>query len=224
MHVVLFDIDGTLISSGGAGKLAVEAALRSEFGVTDPSQEVSYAGRTDRAISRDLFLHHGIVENAANWQRFLTAYLCHLPVCLRQHEGRVLPGIGDLLAHLSERDDMLIGLLTGNVRQGANHKLERYGLAHHFEFGGFGDLHCDRNDVAREALGEVQGRLKDALRTDRLWVIGDTRFDVICGRAIGARVIAVATGGHSLAELETANPDCLLADCSDPAPLLALWE
>jgi phosphoglycolate phosphatase-like HAD superfamily hydrolase len=226
MHVCLFDIDGTLLSSGGAGKEAMEAALVSEFGVPpdDPARGIPFAGRTDRAITRDLFAQHGIEASPANWQRFLRAYLTHLPVCLAQRDGAVLPGIEELLAHLSSRADITLGLLTGNVRDGARHKLERYRLDRHFAFGGFGDYHHDRNDVAREAYTEVHRHLRGIVDMNRVWVIGDTPFDVACGRAIGARVIAVATGGHTLDQLAAAEPDCLLQDCSDMARLLELWR
>jgi phosphoglycolate phosphatase-like HAD superfamily hydrolase len=204
----------------------MEAALLSEFDVADadPAGGISFAGRTDRAITRDLFAKHGIEESPENWQRFLRAYLGHLPICLAERHGAVLPGIEALLAALSTRSDIVLGLLTGNVREGARHKLERYQLAHHFPFGGFGDHHWERNDVAREAYTEAHRRLEGRVDLNRVWVIGDTPNDVACGRSIGARVIAVATGGHSLDELAAARPDCLLADCSDLPALLALWS
>src|SRR5262245_39744363 len=97
MHVCLFDIDGTLFSIGGAGKAAMEAALYSAFGVRKIVGRVPYAGRTDRAIGRDLFRVHGIEETDTNWQRFVAGYLQHLPGCLARHQGRILPGIAELL-------------------------------------------------------------------------------------------------------------------------------
>ena len=115
-----------------------------------------------------------------------------------------------------------MGLLTGNFQVGAQLKLEFYKLDHHFEFGSFGDRHLDRNDVAREALKEARKRYDGTVDPDRVWVIGDTPADVRCGRAIGAQVIAVATGIYSLDELEATKPDCLFADFADPEPLLRL--
>jgi len=224
MLVCLFDIDGTLLSSGGAGKAAMEAALGSAFGVVEIRGRVPFAGRTDRAIGRDLFRAHGIDESAANWQRFVQHYLEHLPACLGRHPGRVLPGIAGLLDHLRQRQGAVLGLLTGNLQQGARLKLGHYDLAHHFAFGGYGDHHWDRDDVARDALQRVHEYCNGSLGPEQLWVIGDTPLDVSCARAIGARVAAVATGVHSLAELEAARPDCLLADFSDPTPLLRLWS
>jgi phosphoglycolate phosphatase-like HAD superfamily hydrolase len=223
MHVCLFDIDGTLISSGGAGKAALEAALLTEFGVQRGMETVELSGRTDRAIIRDLFRVHNREETAVARERLLAAYLAQLPACLSSIRGRVLPGIGEFLGQLAERDEVAVGLLTGNVRAGARLKLGHYGLLHHFAFGGFGDHHHDRDDVAHEALREIQSRFDGTVSRDRIWVIGDTPMDVQCARAIGARVAAVATGWHSLEELTACKPDVALADLSDPNPLLRLW-
>ena len=223
MQVCLFDIDGTLLSSGGAGKAAMEAALVSEFGVREVRGAVPFSGRTDRSIGRDLLRTHGVEPTPENWQRLLAAYLRHLPACLASHKGQVLPGIVWLLEHLAGRDGVAVGLLTGNVRDGARLKLGHYDLFHHFAFGGYGDHHWERNDVAREALAAVRGHHNGSVELDRIWVIGDTPLDVRCARAIGVKVAAVATGLHPLAELAAERPDCLLADLSDPAPLLALW-
>jgi phosphoglycolate phosphatase-like HAD superfamily hydrolase len=223
MHVCLFDIDGTLISSGGAGKAALEAALAAEFGIARVIDKISLSGRTDRAITRDLFRLHIIEDTPENWQRLVGAYLRHLPECLASRGGFVLPGIADLLAQLQERDDVALGLLTGNVRAGARAKLGYFGLYDYFPFGGFGDHHFDRDDVAREALGEVRRRFNGAVRPENIWVIGDTPLDVQCARAVGARAVAVATGWHLRAELAEHRPDLLLDDLSDPAPLLACW-
>jgi phosphoglycolate phosphatase-like HAD superfamily hydrolase len=220
MPVFLFDIDGTLVSSGGAGKAAMEQALQTAFGVRVGQHGIPFSGRTDRAIGRDLFLHHAVEESAANWQRFLNDYLGHLPGLLVRHAGRVLPGIAALLETLRVRDGTTLGLLTGNIRAGARIKLSHFGLFHHFTFGGFGDAHHQRDDVAREALAAVRAHLGAGIDSRDIWVIGDTPLDVRCARAIGARVVAVATGWHSLDELALSEPDVLVADLSDPEPLL----
>jgi phosphoglycolate phosphatase-like HAD superfamily hydrolase len=224
MYVCLFDIDGTLLSSGGAGKAAMEAALVSEFGAADIPYNVPFAGRTDRAIARDLFEMHRIEESTSNWQRFLAAYLHHLPACLVAHKGQILPGIAALLQCLQKRDDVAVGLLTGNVRDGARLKLGHYGLFHHFAFGGFGDHHLTREDVAREALAAVRSEVNDSIQCQQVWVVGDTPLDVRCARSIGARAVAVATGWHSLDVLAAEQPDVLLADLSDASPLLGCWS
>src|SRR5262245_23039011 len=109
MKVCLFDIDGTLLASGGAGKAAMEAALTTVFGTPAASSAVPFSGRTDRAIVRDLFALHNIPYVQANWQSFLAAYLGHLPQYLHSHNGRVLPGIADLLEALRQRGDVAVG-------------------------------------------------------------------------------------------------------------------
>ncbi|HEV3262897.1 MAG TPA: HAD family hydrolase [Gemmataceae bacterium] len=225
MYICLFDIDGTLLSSGGAGKAAMEAALGTEFGIGQVTDDVPFSGRTDRAIARDLFRLHSVQDSPQNWQRFLAAYLRHLPLYLSSHKGAVLPGIAALLESLQARGDVAVGLLTGNVRDGARLKLGHYGLFHHFAFGAFGDVHLDRDDVAREALDVVRTYVKGGVvDLERIWVIGDTPLDVRCARSIGARVVAVATGWHSLELLAAAQPDLVVADFTDPGPLLRLWQ
>jgi phosphoglycolate phosphatase-like HAD superfamily hydrolase len=220
MHVCLFDIDGTLISSGGAGKSALERTLASEFGIDRPIEKLLLSGRTDRAIIRDLFRMHELEDSPENWQRLRAGYLRHLPACLASSPGRILPGISALLDQLATHDEVAVGLLTGNLREGARLKLGHFGLFDYFAFGGYGDRHFDRDDVAREALAEVQARFNGSVPAERVWVIGDTPLDVRCARAIGARVAAVATGWHSQEELAEARPDLLLMDFTDPAPLL----
>jgi phosphoglycolate phosphatase-like HAD superfamily hydrolase len=220
MPVFLFDIDGTLVSSGGAGKAAMERALETAFGVRVGEHGIPFSGRTDRAIGGDLFRHHAVAESPENWQRFLADYLGHLPELLARHPGRIMPGIAGLLATLGARPDAAVGLLTGNIRAGAQIKLGHFGLFQHFAFGGFGDAHHHRDDVAREALAAVRGHLGDTVDVREIWVIGDTPLDVRCARAIGARAAAVATGWHSLEELARSEPDLLLNDLSDPEPLL----
>lgn len=224
MHVCLFDIDGTLINTGGAGGAALKAALRSAFDVEQPTDTVTLAGRTDRGITGDLFRFHAIEDSPENWQRFRAAYLGHLPALLAERRGIVLPGIPGLLQSLTSRADVLVGLLTGNTRDGAQIKLAHFGLDRFFEFGGFGDRHVQRDDVARDALEAVERRLARTVDPNCVWVIGDTPSDIGCARAIGARAVAVATGMHTTAELNAAAPDHLVADFADPELVRSLWS
>jgi phosphoglycolate phosphatase-like HAD superfamily hydrolase len=223
MIVCLFDIDGTLISSGGAGKVALERGLAEEFGIEHVIEKMSLSGRTDRAIVEDMLRLCDLEISAENVRRVQEAYLRHLPECLDTLHGKVLPGIAGLLQQLRQRSDVLVGLLTGNIRAGARVKLGHFGLGDHFPVGGFGDLHLDRDDVAREALADVCRHLACAVSPGSIWVVGDTPLDVRCARAIGAKVVAVTTGWHTRADLEPHAPDLLLTDLSDPAPLLGLW-
>jgi phosphoglycolate phosphatase len=221
MIICLFDIDGTLLASGGAGKAALESAFCDEFSVALRHQ-VPYSGRTDRAIIRDLLRLHDIDYTVENRDRLFAGYLQRLPDRLVRNQGRVLPGMLELLQSLRQRDDIAIGLLTGNLRAGAKVKLGHFGIYDHFAFGGFGDHHYDRDDVAREALQAAHAHTASTIPGDRVWVIGDTPLDVQCARAIGARVVAVATGVHSVEQLQATSPDLTLADFADAAPFLKL--
>ncbi len=221
MHILLFDIDGTLLRSGGAGQAAMEAALRKEFLPELPAVDIPTAGRTDRAICTDLFEQFGLSPLPDLWDRFQTAYYRELPHQLAQRDGMVLPGVKELLNRVSERSDVLVGLLTGNFREGARLKLSHHDLHHHFCLGGYGDHHLNRDDVAREAWAAVRERLPTA-DIERTWVIGDTPSDIRCARAIGAKVLAVATGMFDSTELSSHVPDVLREDISDHEEALRL--
>ena len=224
MHIILFDIDGTLLHSGGAGQAGIERALDLAFGVTAPTDGIPTAGRTDRAIGQDLIRFHGLDESDSAHAQLQEAYLRVLPSEITNRTGVVYPGVRELLARLSARDDVRMGLLTGNYREAAWLKLRHYDLAEHFAFGGYGDEHADRDDVARQALAmAAEQHAPQTIDPGQLWVIGDTPADVRCGRAIGARVIAVATGAYSIAELAKSEPDHLFGDFGNVESVLSLW-
>jgi len=226
MQVCLFDIDGTLINSGGAGGAAMLAAIQEEFGASGPLYDIPAAGRTDRAIAFDVFNAYDLPFSELSYRQFLDCYLKLLPTHLKACEpmGLVFPGMPETLDLLSQRDDIVLGLLTGNFREAAYLKLEHYGMHHHFDFGGFGDKFTSRNDVAKEALGHVLERLGNDFDPADIWVIGDTPADVECARSIGANVVAVATGIYSAEELEPSEPDHLFDDFSDLNRFLNLLD
>ena len=226
MRVCLFDIDGTLVNAGGAGQAAMEKALARAFGVTRPTEGISTAGRTDRAIIEDLMAFHGLPCDEATWERVREFYLEGLPVELARLDGLALPGVNELLAELSGRDDVVLGLLTGNLVEGARRKLGHFGLDGHFDrdgqlFGGFGDHDRDRDDVARQGREHVRQEL-DWWEPNEVWVIGDTPLDVQCARAIGVRVLAVATGMFSRDEIAAGEPDQLLGDLGDTGRVVSI--
>jgi phosphoglycolate phosphatase-like HAD superfamily hydrolase len=223
MLILLFDIDGTLVRTGGAGKAAMETALRTAFGVSTIQDRVSYSGRTDQAISRDLLRTHGLDPSAENVRRLHDAYLSHLPAALKAYRGHVCPGVTDLLARLTSRTDVLLGLLTGNTRRGAQHKLTHFGLWDYFRVGGFGDEHHDRDDVARIAIKEVEIHLGTTVDPRAVWVIGDTPLDAQCARAVGANAVVVATGWHPLEELHACGADLVLEHLADIDRLPPVW-
>jgi phosphoglycolate phosphatase len=233
MHICLLDIDGTLLLSGGAGQKAFAETLAAEFGIAEIVTTVMFAGRSDRAIAMDLFRAHGVEETTANWQRFCAGYLTRLEAALIAHQGYLLPGAAQLVTELAKRDDVALGLLTGNVREGAKRKLVHYNLWHWFAFGGYGDDHVDRCDIAAAALAagreHINGRANRANRNGNklegeIIVIGDTINDITCGRSIGARCVAVPTGHTKVDELRRCNPDLLLATLEDIDAILSLMK
>ena len=218
-RLVLFDIDGTILWSDGAGRRAMEHALTTIFGSTgDPGYR--YDGKTDRQIVRELMrgAGHGDAHIDARMGELTALYLEGLEAELAsgEREVRLLPGIPELLDALDARDDVVLGLLTGNLEAGARAKLGAAGLDFsRFRVNAFGSDHEHRPHLpavaqrrAREALGvEVAG--------ERVVVIGDTPADIDCGRGIGARAIAVATGRYGVEELAAHEPAAVFADLSD---------
>lgn len=226
MYAVLFDIDGTLVQTGGAGQLAFAETFAQEFGVPQISKTVGFAGRSDRAIALDLFRAHGLPTTEEAWQQFRAGYLKRLPQALERRNGHVLPGVGELLAALKDLPHALVGLLTGNVREGAMRKLAYYGLDGHFAFGGFGDESTDRNEIAAIALAEAQRQATHQLGRPApltgVMVLGDTIHDIRCARSIVAVAIAIPTGGTPREELAAERPDILLDDLSDATAILRI--
>ena len=214
-RLLLFDIDGTLIHSGGAGVHALKLALSERFGITDDLQDIEIAGMTDSGIVISILNKHQIPNTNENVSAFLDSYVHFLSLELPRRAGKLLPGVLDLLERLKSRPHLVLALLTGNVSRGAQLKLEHYGVWHFFEFGAFADDHHDRNrlgTVARARAKEKHGRQFSASEID---VIGDTPRDIACGKAFGARTIAVATGTWSRDQLAKYQPDFLIGDLSD---------
>lgn len=220
MKICLFDIDGTLVLTDGAGKDAMIDSFQSTAGIDVQTTAVRVSGKTDRGIAKELFDAHNLELTEEAWQKFLASYMAGLARNLPLRKGRVLPGIEPLLSALAEREDVALGLLTGNVAQGAYLKLTHYDLMHHFAFGGYGDLHPDRNDVAQAAKEACEAHLGRAVAGDQIWVIGDTANDIRCARHIGANAVAVATGVFMREELAMSDPDLLFDDLEDFGPLL----
>ena len=217
--LLLFDIDGTLLTSGGCGECALRLAVRDTFGVHDDLHEIEIAGRTDTGIARQLLRKHGRPETAEAIAALLGNYLCHLPVLLRESQGRLLPGVEALLPLLQPREDVVLGLLTGNLERGAEHKLSHYGVWKYFGFGAFADDHHERDRLGPFALSRARER-GHAVALSRTFVIGDTPHDISCARAIGAKAVAVATGVFRSEQLASHTPDILLEDLGDMAATL----
>ena len=216
VRVVLFDIDGTLIQSGGAGEKAFGRVCETEFGVSNGAARLHFAGRTDPAIVRDFFEQHRIKPSAENFRRFLDHYVFQLDHLLGQLEGSVLPGVPEMIRELNAlAQPPLIGLLTGNIRLGAQIKLSHYRLWQEFRTGAFGDDHEDRNQIAVIARERASRMLRGKLDGEQIVVIGDTPRDVECARAIGARSLAVATGKYSVEQLAQESPTWTVRTLAD---------
>lgn len=208
IRLVLFDIDGTLIHTGGAGEKAFARVCEMVFSVPDGSANLQFAGRTDTGIVRQFFVRHHIDPSPENFRRFFKYYLEFLPETLARLTGRVLAGSEQWLQDLKTISRApAVGLLTGNIREGAKTKLGYYGLWEYFATGGFGDDHENRNEVAKVAHRRGAEYLGGSLRGEEILVIGDTPLDIECARAIGAKVLAVATGIYPASQLRELNPD-----------------
>lgn len=213
---VLFDIDGTLLYTDGAGRVAIGAALQEVYGTSGPIDGYVFHGKTDPQIVVELMLAAGLEEAEVRrripmvWPAYLQILERELEV--RQRAGRItlLPGITELLAALEARSGVALGLLTGNIEAGARLKLAAAGLESSFAIGGFGSDSEDRAQVARVAVERSQSSGGDL--APALVVLGDTPEDVACARAVAAGAVAVATGRHSVTELEAAGPDVVFED------------
>lgn len=222
--LLLWDIDGTLIASGGAGMRALTVALRNVFGVDGSLDDIAFAGRTDRWIMREVFRKFSIPVSEENFARFFEGYVAALPAELANPSARVLPGVREVLHAAAEHGAIAQGLLTGNMRRGAEVKLAHHGLWEHFPFGAFADDSELRNDLGPHALRRAREHHGVEFAAANVWIIGDTPHDIACGKVIGARTLALATGGYSLDELRTHSPTVVLPDLADTAAVIKLFE
>lgn len=223
--LLLWDIDGTLIVSQGAGVRAMERGFRQRFGLPCDLGKVDWAGRTDSWITGEVLRANGIPVTPENVQAYLEAYLTALPEELAAGtQGQVLPGVIELLEAVHHRPGVAQGLLTGNLRRGAEFKLTHYKVWHYFEFGAFADDSPRRNDLGPHALRRARERHALDFVPERTFIIGDTPHDVECGRVIGARTIAVATGHYSVAQLQACQPTAVFENLTDTAAFLRLIE
>ncbi|HEY8073440.1 MAG TPA: HAD family hydrolase [Labilithrix sp.] len=221
--VVLFDIDGTLLLTGGAGRRAMEGAFVDVTGRDDACAHFSFAGMTDRAIARQGLIATGREPTAEAIDALLDAYLARLAHEVTASEGyTVMPGVREVLAWLEGIERVAIGLGTGNLERGARTKLTRGELWHRFAFGGFGSDHEDRAELLRVGAARGAQRLGVAIASCRVVVIGDTPKDVAAAHAIGATCIAVATGSYSLEDLARTGAAHAFATLEDPRARSAL--
>jgi len=207
-RLVLFDIDGTLLRTGGAGVRAFAEVFDRHFDARDGFENLRFPGGTDYSIVRKFFEAHRIPPSAANFEKFFSEYAVALQKHLESANVLLCPGVMNFIAQSRQRG-IPVGLLTGNVKRGAEIKLRHAGLWEQFAFGGFADDHELRSGIAEAAKRRGEEYTGCKLAGPEVLVVGDTPLDVDCARSIGARVLAVATGGATLRELEQSRPDYL---------------
>jgi len=227
LRLILFDIDGTLLRDGISSKIAFARALRETYNATGPIHAFQFAGMTDPECVTEIMRLAGIDDQTIHQRRgeCLRRYVEILQAEIPLHDdGRLFPGVRELLERLNKLDGVLVGLLTGNVLRSAELKLKRWDLERYFRFGAYGDDHEQRPVLAQIALERARSLSGRQFTGGETTVIGDTPKDVACARAIGARAVAVATGSVGRSELAEAEPDALLDSFEDhTAALRALF-
>lgn len=216
-RLVLFDIDGTLLSAAGVSASALGDALLRHFGTEGGIEGYDYSGKTDPQIVRELMRPAGFDEAAIEerMEATLVSYVGLLRARLRPEHVRPKPGMSALVLALAGDPRVTLGLLTGNVEPGARLKVEPMGLNGHFPFGAFGSDHEDRHLLPALAVERARGLTGHLFEGKRVVIVGDSIHDVRCGRSIGVRAVAVATGHTRPDALRAEEPDALLPDCSD---------
>jgi phosphoglycolate phosphatase-like HAD superfamily hydrolase len=220
--LILWDIDCTLIDSGGAGERALRLALKYEFGLDDSLAWLEYFGRTDVWIARAILQKHYGAATPESIRRFLDAYLAALVKEMRNPHARILPGVSAIVAEIARRSDITQGLLTGNLQQGAEIKLRHFDLWTSFPFGAFADDAEQRDELGPHALRRATAFHGHDFAPERVFVIGDTPHDIACGKAIGAQTIAVATGRFSGEQLRAKTPSIFFENLADSAAFFSV--
>jgi phosphoglycolate phosphatase len=216
-RLVLFDIDGTLVSAGGVSARALVAALVATFGTAGGIEGYDYSGKTDPQIVRELMRGAGFDDAAVDARLVpaLVSYRARLAEWIRPADVRAKPGILPLLEALARESDVVLGLLTGNLEPCARLKLEPVGANRFFGFGAFGSDHEDRYRLPEVALARAHAATGISFLGRDTVIVGDSVHDVLCGRAIGVRAVAVATGKTPPERLAAAGADVVLRDFGD---------
>jgi phosphoglycolate phosphatase len=225
-YLILFDIDGTLVLTGGAGGRAMTRAFRDVFLVDDAFRGIPMPGRTDPHIVADAMARAGLGPDTALLSSFRERYRERLSEAIVEPGPRkgVLPGVRPLLEALHARADVFLALLTGNYSDAARIKLEYFGLWQYFACGAYGEEAPDRNRLVPVALERARACGAHAAALGRVIVVGDTPLDVACAHSAGATAAAVATGGHTTQELAGSGADVVFEDLSDTCRFLTLLD
>ncbi len=226
-RLILFDIDGTILSTHGAATRAFHRALLATYGTAGPIAQHPFDGKTDRQIARELLRMAGLDDATItrSFDDLWTVYLRALAAELGRPETRtvVLPGVAGLLERLARmQDEFLVGLLTGNIEAGATIKLSAVRLEHHFRFGAYGSDSERRDELPVVAVQRARALAGRDYRGHDIVVIGDTPADVTCGAGLGVRSLGVATGRYAPDELKAAGAWAVLTDLGDTERVLEL--
>lgn len=224
MRLFLFDIDGTLVTTRGTGRVAIGRALAATYGATGPIEGYDFRGRTDQRIVWDLMRQAGLDDAriAAGMADCFATYVAELETLIGDGSRvTILPGVQDLVRALAAREDAAVGLLTGNIEPGARVKLRPTGLWPLFRVGAFGSDEMDRRRLPAVACERARHALGHTFAFEQVTIIGDTPLDVDCARACGAVAAAVATGFHPAEDLKACTPDHFFTDFSDVAAAVA---
>ncbi len=214
MNFLLFDIDGTLLLSGGAGKVAMERSFETVWGIRDALRTIPLMGRTDPAIVRQVLQENKLPQDDSKIEKFREYYFWYLEEEIgKDRPGKALcPGVLPLLNTLSGMPNVELGLLTGNWRYGGLLKLRHFGIDGFFRIGAYADDSMIRDALVPVAMDRFRQAHGMSPAPETVFVIGDTPFDIRCGKPHGVRTVAVATGVHAADELQAESPDFLFAD------------
>ncbi len=244
--ILLFDVDGTLLMTGGAGRIAFDGAFRDLFGIENAYEGTRPDGMTDPLIIQEIAERRlGRPLSQEEFRNICDKYIFYFLGAIDSSERfRLLPGVRNLFEILSEKNELMIGVATGNFEVTAKSKLERGGLRHFFKFGGFGDNAFDRTRILEIAAergrelfrrsspeakeksrpGEAPYESCDTIPKDRIFVIGDTPLDIRAAKTLSFRTVAVATGRWTASELKAYGPDYVLEDFSDPQTFISIFR
>lgn len=215
MRFILFDIDGTLIDSGGAGTRSLNHAFRERFGMDYAFEGISMAGKTDTQILKEALAKYEISSDNGIIPEIMNLYLKYLAAEVDNPHRHMKPGVWSLLETLKKNDGVRLGLLTGNIERGARLKLDPFNLNGFFALGAFGSDDEDRNNLLSIAMKKYESVYNAAIDYEDCVVIGDTPKDVECSKPFGAVSIAVASGPYSYEALKATNADYVFEDLSD---------
>ena len=212
---LLFDIDGTLINTGGAGLKAMKSTVKSILGNEELLKNYSFAGKTDSQIMNDMVRRSGLDDNPETLSKLLAqTYIENLKTNLKNSDNfKIYPNVNDLIDLYKKNEGFELALLTGNFKIGAKLKLEHAGLWKYFKWGVFGNLSEDRVHLAKDALETITEKEKK-VNTKNIFIVGDTTNDIRCGKAINATTIAFTSGFETEEKLRTCSPDFMVSDFS----------